>query len=170
MLVDCPPLVVQPGQIRSDLTQEDYFALLEDCREWPIERLGPGLYRTGLNFGDMVLEPCGVAFERYPFWPFGMTLEELHRVAVEEPDRPPDYGVCDTLDQVVARWPVLAASPRCFLITGTEICKADQPSHGGWRWHKWGDYIGTTTPRHEYLYDEGPDIEAIWVFGILELV
>lgn len=31
-------------------------------------------------------------------------------------------------------------------------------SWGGWRWHKWGEYIGVHEPRHEYLsYEKGID-------------
>ena len=31
-------------------------------------------------------------------------------------------------------------------------------SWGGWRWHKWGEYIGLHEPQHEYLsYEKGID-------------
>jgi hypothetical protein len=31
-------------------------------------------------------------------------------------------------------------------------------SWGGWRWHKWGEYIGVHEPQHEYLsYEQGID-------------
>jgi hypothetical protein len=39
----------------------------------------------------------------------------------------------------------------------------------GWRYHKWGDYIGSQNPQSEYLYDD-THIDAVWTFHIYELV
>lgn len=49
----------------------------------------------------------------------------------------------------------------------TSIYKNQQPPVGGWRWHKWGSYIGTYESKHEYLYDE--DIDMIYVYHIYEI-
>lgn len=83
-------------------------------------------------------------------------------------DGPNDYGVCDTVDQVVEKWPELLTDPRRFIICFTQIDRADQPEHGGWRWHKWGEYIGTKEPMSEYLADE-PEIDSVLCFSIIEL-
>jgi hypothetical protein len=80
------------------------------------------------------------------------------------------YGVCDSLDQFLAhplgQW--LAASERRFTISFTCVRKADQTPDGGWRWHKWGEYIGEKSPQYEYLYDEGPEIKAVYCFHVYE--
>jgi len=80
---------------------------------------------------------------------------------------PDDFGVCDSYDQVLARWPSLETDPRHFQIWLTEVRREDQSEHGGWRWHKWGPYLGTYEIKHEYLYDE--DIERVFPFSIIEV-
>jgi hypothetical protein len=35
-----------------------------------------------------------------------------------------------------------------------------------WRWHKWGEYIGTKNPQHEYLYDEDESIQEVFCYHI----
>jgi len=36
--------------------------------------------------------------------------------------------------------------------------KSEEPPSSGWRWCRWGEYIGTQEPKADYLYDE-PFIE-----------
>lgn len=39
----------------------------------------------------------------------------------------------------------------------------DTNSWGGWRWHKWGEYIGKHTPQYEYLdHETGIDYVLVW--------
>lgn len=39
----------------------------------------------------------------------------------------------------------------------------DKSSWGGWRWHKWGEYIGKHTPQYEYLdHETGVDYVLVW--------
>lgn len=78
------------------------------------------------------------------------------------------YGVCDNYQQILANYPELQDTNRKFVISLTCIKKEDQPPHDGWRWHKWGEYIGTKTPQYEYLSDE-PDIEQVYVYSIYEI-
>lgn len=52
------------------------------------------------------------------------------------------YGVADSPEQLLAKYPGLATDPRRFAVTFRVQRKADQPAVGGWRWHKWGDYVG----------------------------
>ena len=46
------------------------------------------------------------------------------------------------------------------------IIKKFQPEDGGWRWHKWGPYIGVKEPHAEYIFDEGDDIKFVWCFHL----
>jgi hypothetical protein len=77
------------------------------------------------------------------------------------------YGVCDSFEQVLEKCPEIVESNRQFIITLTPIVKSQQPSEGGWRWHKWGEYIGTFESQCEYIYDE-VGIEKVFVFHIYE--
>lgn len=77
------------------------------------------------------------------------------------------YGVCDDFRQVLDQCSMLATSEREFVVFVTEVRREDQSEDGGWRWHKWGSYIGTREPTCEYLYDE-PEIDAVYVYHITE--
>jgi len=74
--------------------------------------------------------------------------------------------VVDSPEQFIERYHhLLEADERTFAVFFTVIRKADQSEEGGWRWHKWGEYLGSHTPQHEYLYDE-EGIEEVYVVHI----
>lgn len=77
------------------------------------------------------------------------------------------YGVCDSVEQLLTACPELEAAGREFVVTVTPIRKVDEPADGGWRWHKWGKYIGTQNPQCEYIHDE-PNIDGVLCFHIYE--
>lgn len=111
------------------------------------KELQPGVYEIG-HFGGSHMLPM---YEQYPDVSVG------------------PYGVCDNSKQLLEACPELAETGREFVVTLTRIVKADQPATGGWRWHKWGSYIGTQTPTCEYIYDE-PEIEQVFCFHIYEKI
>ena len=76
------------------------------------------------------------------------------------------YGVCDNVDQLLAACPELETSERQFIIFLTPIKRKVQGPKE-WRWHKWGEYIGTQKPQYEYLYDD-THIDEVFVYQILE--
>jgi hypothetical protein len=49
-----------------------------------------------------------------------------------------------------------------------KISKKDQPYVGGWRWHKWGKYIGDQNPMCEYIADE-PEIDFVYVYNLYKV-
>jgi len=79
------------------------------------------------------------------------------------------YGVCDNIENLLAVYPELEAMGRQFVVTLTPVVKSEQSPQGGWRWHKWGDYIGSQKPTCEYLFNE-PIIDKVYVFHIYERV
>lgn len=79
------------------------------------------------------------------------------------------YGVCDRPSQIINACPELVTDEtRKFVISITPIEKKSQSPDGGWRWHKWGSYIGTQQPSREYIYDE-PKIEKVYCYHVYEL-
>lgn len=94
------------------------------------------------------------------------TRERMKGLREHDFNGPAEHGVCDTPEQIKERWPQLETDPRRFVVSVTPMYKANQPTSGGWRWHKWGTYIGTKNPQHEYLADEGPEFEVVYVFEI----
>lgn len=85
-----------------------------------------------------------------------------------------NYGVCDNASQVLDYYDSLYKqhedymTDKKFVILLTPVFKEDQPESDGWRWHKWGQYIGKYEPKCEYLYDE-KGIDYVYCFTILEI-
>ena len=73
------------------------------------------------------------------------------------------YGVADNWQQVLKKKKEFVKSKEKFVMTFSEIKQSDQPEKDGWRWNKWGMYIGDKNPRYEYLYDE-KGIESVIIF------
>lgn len=155
MLVDLPPhyeqlrdpfslqlLTVMEREMPSSMHQSTY------------ERLGTGIYRGHLNVHN---DLRALIKDRYPRWP------DLPR-----DEEPSCYGVCDTPEQIVAKWPQIDADQRPFTIFVVPVIRDEEPESGGWRWHKWGAYIGDREPQCEYLHDE-PEIGKVYVFYIYEM-
>lgn len=50
-----------------------------------------------------------------------------------------------------------------FVLLLTPIVNEHNHEWGGWRWHKWGEYLGHHQIEHEYLNDEdGVDFVFVW--------
>jgi hypothetical protein len=82
------------------------------------------------------------------------------------------YGVCDTPQQFINRFKEkLAKDVRTFCVGFCHVAKNPQNAGmgGGWRWHKWGPYIGIGEPLEEYLDDEKEFIYGVYVYHILQL-
>lgn len=99
--------------------------------------------------------------------PWGVKLEDQFKEGA--PETKSSYGVADNIEQILEYAQVFIQDPvRQYVIEVAPVRKEHQPESGGWRWHKWGPYIGTQAPQWEYLYDE-PDIEEVWTFHIHEV-
>ena len=118
----------------------------------------PGVYEIGHFGGTSFLED----YEHYPEF-------NGSDIGIEVDTYRGPYGVCDNFEQLLAAYPELEAEDREFVVTLSPIRKAEQYPEGGWRWHKWGEYIGTQQPTCEYIFDE-PTIELVYVYHIYERV
>lgn len=131
---------------------DDYEAEHDDplmlliCGDVPSRRLRKGIYLIG-HFGS-----SHFLRNRFEHYYTGLPIGS--------------YGVCDSVEQLLEKCPQLEAdTEEEFLVTFTSIKRSHEPPHGGWRWHKWGEYIGDHDPQYEYLYDE-PDIDEVLVYSI----
>lgn len=78
----------------------------------------------------------------------------------------PEYGVCDSPEQFMEKFgQILHGSMRRMVVSLVEVKRSSQPSEGGWRWSKWGEYVGTQKSEHEYLFDE-KHIESVFTFHV----
>jgi len=79
----------------------------------------------------------------------------------------PTYGVADTAEQVLAHVEPEKINTPC-VITLTPVFRHHQPEQDGWRWCKWGEYIGTRVSQADYLYDE-PEIDMVLLWHLWPL-
>lgn len=132
----------------------DYF----DCElleRFPSFCLESGNVYNDNDKRDMMFDNITVMQKPYPSC-------ELHELAGS-------YGVCDNINQVLDKYKAVVDNPHNqIVITLSSIKKSEQDPNGGWRWHKWGEYIGTHKIKHEYLYDE-EGIEEVLCFHILSV-
>ena len=81
----------------------------------------------------------------------------------------PSYGVCDSPEQFLEKYgDILSGDPRTFAVGLTHVAK-NPGEKCGWRWHKWGEYVGTGNPRHEYLADEDGFEDGVYCWNVVEL-
>lgn len=92
--------------------------------------------------------------------------EPIRERITELLEGPPDYGVCDTPEQVLETYPSLLTDENRFVLLFTEINRKDHPD---WRWHKNGRYIGTQNSEYEHLGDEDESIQRVLTFSIIRL-
>lgn len=103
------------------------------------------------------------------WWNFELEFRSRQDFALDYPDLGSDFdafGVCDSPEQLVGKLPAsVAEGPNKYVVSMVEVRRSDEPPEGGWRWHKWGGYIGDKTPTTEYLHDE-PEIDAVWTYHV----
>lgn len=111
----------------------------------------------------------GTGQYRSTHWAFEHTVHEELEVYPQLPGELGAFGVCDSPEQFMAKvGHALEASDRKFCMSFVEVRKDQQPADGGWRWHKWGEYIGDGEPTMEYLHDE-PKFERVFTYHVYEL-
>lgn len=77
-------------------------------------------------------------------------------------------GLADNEDQVLARFKHLENHKGKFVIEMHPVLRKNEPELHGFRFHKWGEYIGDFDINREYLYDQ-KDMDVIYVFSIIPL-
>lgn len=81
-----------------------------------------------------------------------------------------DYGVADNIEQVKKKYKKKIAQKKNKYVIGFDVIKKSrQEENGGWRWHKWGNYIGKHKITTEYLFDE-KIIEEVIVYNIYKVI
>lgn len=139
----------------------DLEALLqEDSLATAVIHNEDGIYEiNGFNFDHIITD---FTDWRVPTWrqhigADGNLTEDFKRGSISS------YGVADNVEQIKNHFKLCIESDSPFVISYTTIVKKNEPKSGGWRWHKWGEYIGEQNPQCEYLADE-PEIDYVLVF------
>ena len=94
-----------------------------------------------------------------------ITSENLQLPGIDWSNLASLHGVSDNVAQIKKKFKNALRSDEQYIITVNEIRKSEQSENGGWRWNKWGEYIGTQNSKCEYIAD-GPEIESVFCFHI----
>ena len=78
------------------------------------------------------------------------------------------YGVADNIEQIINLYNTRDFFSGNHVILLTKVTKNPDEPFSGWRWHKWGEYIGTQNHKCEYLNDE-PEIDEVICFSIYQV-
>lgn len=118
-----------------------------------VERVEEGIYRLGhFNFDHEIAEEGWKVFHS------------------DLPESVACYGVCDSIEQFLTDFGgALQSDPRSYCVGFTHVAKHPERAGegGGWRWHKWGPYVGHGEPTTEYLDDEEGFADGVWTFHVL---
>lgn len=120
-----------------------------------------------------VLEPGAVEIGHFSLdlmlW--GRNAPEMHMGWPYLIDNLNSYGVCDSPKQFLDRYrQMLSDDVRTFVVSFTHIAKdpGNRGQGGGWRWHKWGPYIGEGKPENEYLDDEDGFDAGVYCYHVYQ--
>lgn len=82
----------------------------------------------------------------------------------------PPMGVCDSIDQFDAKYGEALRADElldwCVFFTHVAKDPSNAGKGGGWRWHKWGQYVGEGEPKQEYLDDEDGFDDGVYTFHV----
>lgn len=114
----------------------------------------------------------------YEYWdcnPIMLPNYEINNLIYDKNGRFVDmlpYGVADNYKQILERdnriKEYIEDPNNQYILQLNWISKYSQPERDGWRWHKWGRYIGDFEPKCEYLYDEY-GINGVFVYTICKI-
>jgi len=127
-----------------------------------------GIYQSSCSFNFPCIEfeefkdMCNIPREQS----FDLFAPEYKKVS---------YGVADSIEQIKQYYKnEIKDTKRKYFIECSPVFqdRENKGKGGGWRWHKWGKYIGKLDSKCEYLDDEdfGEDFKYIICFSINEVL
>jgi hypothetical protein len=160
MLVNLTPIREEQERRRGVAKEHDFEYIPQDDPRLVIEQ---GIYQSNFayNFSEEEFEELqGLKWEdRYDIFP-------NHDKGT--------YGVADNIEQIKDYYRAeIEDRDARYAIAVTPVFqdRGNAGKGGGWRWHKWGEYIGQLDSKCEYLDDEdfGEDFEHVLVFEIFRV-
>ena len=157
MLVNLTPIETEIKR-RSDIAKENNFEYTPQSDPKYIQEVG--IYQSSFPFNfpeDEFEELQKLTWDdRYKIFP---NYEKI------------TYGVADSVEQIKEYYKEeIADVNKKYVIALTPVWqeKENKGKGGGWRWHKWGEYIGKLNPQCEYLDDEdfGDNFESVLTFTL----
>jgi len=155
---------------RKQIAKDNNFTYVpQNDKVWM--QYGDGIYQSNMEFN----------FSYNEFLEFDID-KNIHNIPFKQcyesfaPDyNKVQYGVCDSIEQLKEYYKEEIEDPnRKYFIACTPVFqdKSNRGKGGGWRWHKWGEYIGKLKSECEYLDDEdfGEDFKYVICFHLYEVL
>ncbi len=126
------------------------------------------------------LQEVGIYQSIFPFNFPESEFEELEKINYEDRynifknHEKITYGVADNIEQIKEYYKEeIADTEKKYAIALTPVWqeKENKGKGGGWRWHKWGEYIGKLDSKCEYLDDEdfGDNFQYVLTFTLYSI-
>lgn len=132
-----------------------------------------GCYWTGLNPENLIEYATNYTFyRRYPSLAYGVSdnasqvldnLKHALEIYLTKNSTHDFFTRGKRLYKYLTKYP-----DAVYLIGFTPIFNHHNGASGGWRWHKWGRYLGKHTPECEYL-DEETNIDYVLIWHLYPL-
>lgn len=158
MLVNLTPIKEEQDRRRSIAKEHNFEYVPQDDKSLKQEK---GIYQCAFDFNFSELE-----------------FEELQKLSWDDRYKifpnfeKQTYGVADNIEQIKEYYEEeISDKIKKYAICVTPVLQKHQSEKDGWRWHKWGKYIGKLNPQCEYLYDEdfGEDFKYILTFTLYKI-
>lgn len=172
MLVNLTPNEIEIERIKQIAIDESFEYISQSDPQWLQET---GIYQSSIPFNFPCEEFSETLITGYKY--FDMMYEKnkkegesqlnyIFRTKLKN-----TYGVADNIEQIKEFYKKqIKDKKNKYVIAVTPVFqeKENKGKGGGWRWHKWGEYIGKLNSQCEYLDDEdfGDDFQYILVFDI----
>lgn len=132
------------------------------------------------QFDDRYIQEVGIYQSSFPFNFPEDEFKELKKLTFDDKYKifpnyeKVTYGVADNIEQIKEYYKEEVDDTEkkyCLALTPVYQEKENKGKGGGWRWHKWGKYIGELDSKCEYLDDEdfGEDFEYVITFTLYEI-
>ena len=154
---------------RRDIAKKHNFEYIPQCDE-SLMQYGIGIYQCSFNFN--------FSFEEFIEFDVDTHIHNMSYNNTYDVFAPTyhkaQYGVADSIDQIKEYFKEeIEDLTTKYIITCTPVFqdKENKGKGGGWRWHKWGEYIGKLNPQYEYLDDEdfGDDFKYVICFHLYKI-
>lgn len=154
---------------RSAIAKDHNFEHIPQCDE-RLMQYGVGIYQCNFAFNFSHEEFLEFDIDKGSI---NIPFEQTYEVFAPTYHKA-QYGVADSIDQINEYFKEeIEDLERKYFITVTPVFqeKENKGQGGGWRWHKWGKYIGNLNPQCEYLDDEdfGEDFQYVICFHLYEV-
>lgn len=130
----------------------------KDIRDF-LYQIKTGIYKGCWSKSDLK-DYCGLEVEEYDSFLNKNNFNSSFRE---------NFGVADNIEQVLEHYPELLESKDSFIVIFSDVYRKDQPKSYGFRYEKFGEYIGTQDIQHEFIYDD-KHIDKVIIYHIFKIL